>query len=207
MIEIMGMPVGPLQSNCYLILCTKTQQCVIVDPGEEPDAIVNMVNMNKAEPVLIINTHGHGDHIGANRAIKERYDIPLAIHEDDARMLTDPQFNMSALLGFNITSPPADILLKDGDRQEFADTSIEILHTPGHSPGGISLLIENHLLSGDALFNSSIGRSDIPGASHEQLIRGIKEKLMALPDDTIVYPGHGPTTTIGEERQNNPFLL
>ena len=121
-------------------------------------------------------------------------------------MLTDPVKNLSSACGFSIASPPPDILLDDGDKIEFEEGIITVLHTPGHSPGGISLYLEPHLISGDTLFKDSVGRTDFPGCSHNCLIESIQKKIMTLPDDTIVYPGHGPNTTVGEERRNNPFL-
>lgn len=206
MIEVVGMSVGELQSNCYLILHNEQKHCVIVDPGADPQFIIKKIDETGCKPVLLINTHGHVDHIGGNKVIKEHYQIPLAIHTSDAQMLVDPEANLSSFIQLAVTSPPADILLNDGDTLDFADTKIEVRHTPGHSPGGISLLIENHLITGDALFLGTIGRTDLPGCSHETLIEAIKSKILSLPDDVIVYPGHGPTTTVGEERQNNPYL-
>ncbi len=207
MLKIESIIVGPLQSNCFILMCPETREAVIIDPGDEADKIINTIQTLNAEPVSIINTHGHGDHIGANGKIKERYDIPLAIHEGDAPMLTDPNANFSAFLGVPIISPKADRLLNDGDELDWANRKIKVLHTPGHSPGGISLFVENHLFSGDALFKMTIGRTDIPGASHEVLLKGIREKILTLDDETLIYPGHGPMTTVGEERRNNPFLL
>lgn len=207
MLKIEQITVGPLQSNCYIVMCPDTHQAVVVDPGGEADKILETIRELGAKPVMILNTHGHGDHIEANDTIKQTFDIPLAIHEGDAHMLTDPNSNFSAYLGAPITSPVADRILRDGDEVDFAGRKIKVLHTPGHSPGGISLLIENHLFSGDALFKMTVGRTDFPGASHEVLIKGIKEKILSLDDEILVYPGHGPITTVGEERRNNPYLV
>lgn len=206
MLQIITLPVGSLQANCYLMIDLDSKQTLIIDPGDDAEKIHEVIRDFVLKPVMIVNTHGHGDHIGANGEMKRRYEIPIAIHEDDAVMLTSAEANLSLFLGLNILSPPADIFYKDGDVQDFADNKIQILHTPGHSPGGISLYIDGNAITGDALFRHSIGRTDFPGASHEQLIQGIQEKLFTLPEETKVYPGHGPSTTIGEEKRNNPFL-
>lgn len=206
MLQVVTLPVGPLQSNCYIVYSQDAMEAIVVDPGEDAAKIIEVIADYKIKPTLIINTHGHGDHIGANGVIKNEYKIPLAIHPGDAPMLTDPFENLSAYMGMNITSPPADILLQDGDIRRCADNEIQVLHTPGHSPGGISLYADGFVITGDALFRLSVGRTDLPGTSHERLVQGIREKLFTLPDDTVVYPGHGPSTTIEFERRNNPFL-
>jgi len=205
-IQIVTIPVGPLQANCYLVYSPESREALVVDPGDEGETILREIQRLRLEPVMIINTHGHGDHIGANGFIQERFHIPLAIHAGDAPMLTDPAANLSALMGRPIVSPPADRILKDDDTIPFAGGAVEVLPTPGHSPGGISLRSGSHLLTGDALFKGSIGRTDLPGASLEQLLEGIRRHILPLPDDVIVYPGHGPSTTVGEERRTNPFL-
>ncbi len=207
MLNVIGFPVGLLQSNCYLLFDEESRQTAVIDPGDEGDNIIQTIKDNNLQPILIINTHGHGDHIGANQFIKRTFNIPLAIHKDDAIMLKDANENLSGLFGPPILSPGADRLLEDNEEIEFGGQTIKVLHTPGHSPGGCSLLIENHLFSGDALFKMSIGRTDFPKASHERLMRGIIDKILSLPEETIVYPGHGPTTTVGEEKRNNPFIL
>jgi len=161
-----------------------------------------------------VNTHGHVDHIAGNTAVKARWpQIRLAIHADDAAKLTSPIRNLSLLMGMNVKSPPADVLLKEGDRIELGSgqTPLEVLATPGHTPGGISLVWRPDegpaaVFTGDALFCEGIGRTDFPGASERTLMKSIREKLLVLPDDTAVYPGHGPPTTIGRERCGNPFL-
>ncbi|RJP20584.1 MAG: MBL fold metallo-hydrolase [Candidatus Omnitrophota bacterium] len=205
-IEIHTLAVGPLQANCHIVLCSHSREALIVDPGDEGESIVRFLQSLDAKPIMILNTHGHGDHIGANGFLKDTYAIPLAIHTREAHMLVDPEANLSGLLGIPILSPPADRTFQDGDLFPVGSAKVKVLETAGHSPGGSSFLIENHVLTGDALFKRSIGRTDFDGCSHERLIRGIKEKLLTLPDGVIVYPGHGPNTMIGEERRKNPFL-
>jgi len=207
MLYVTGFPVGMLQANCYILYDSDSGDAAIIDPGDEGDRIVQTVKNLNVHPNILINTHGHGDHIGANRFVKEAFSIPLAIHRGDASMLTDAEENLSAKFDVTILSPPADILLDDGCEIDFAGRKIRTLHTPGHSPGGCCLHVENHLFTGDALFKMTIGRTDVPGGSHEQLMRGIFEKILALPDDTILYPGHGPLSTVGEERRNNYYIL
>lgn len=205
-VQVEQLVVGFLESNCYIAYCTESRKAIIIDPGEDADNILEIIERLNLKPAMIVNTHAHGDHIGAIREIKERFDIPLAIHEADAEMLVNPNLNLSSMFGLPIAAPPADILLKDNDTIEFEDRVIKVLHTPGHTPGGISLLLDKHLFTGDALFRMTIGRTDFPGASHEQLIQAIRDKILPLPDDTIVYPGHGGTTTVGDERKDNPYL-
>ncbi len=207
MLQTITLAVGPLQSNCYLLYDDETNDAAIIDPGADGERIEAVISEHALNPLLILNTHGHGDHIAANRHVKELYNVPLMIHAGDAPMLTDPQQNLSHFMGVPITSPAADRQLNDGDELEFGERTIKTYHTPGHSPGGVSFHIENYLFVGDALFKESVGRSDLPGASHEVLIEAIRSQLLVLPDDTIVYPGHGPSTTIGGEKQNNPFLV
>ncbi|MDP8242468.1 MAG: MBL fold metallo-hydrolase [Candidatus Hinthialibacter antarcticus] len=206
MLQTITLAVGPLQSNCYLLFDDETQNAVVIDPGADGPQIEAAIRERGLTPLMVLNTHGHGDHIAANGHIKDAFDVPLMIHGGDAPMLTDPEKNLSIFLGTPITSPAADRELNDGDSLEFGDHAIRVYHTPGHSPGGVSFYIGNLLFPGDALFKQSVGRSDLPGASHEVLIAGIRNQLLVLPDDTIVYPGHGPATTIGDEKLDNPFL-
>jgi len=154
----------------------------------------------------IINTHGHVDHIGANAEVKRATGAKLLIHKDDAKMLTSSAANFSLFMGHPVTSPAADELLAEGDEIKVGNLVLKVLHTPGHTPGGICLVHELTIFSGDTLFYGSIGRTDFPGGSYRTLIKSIKEKLMVFPDEAVVYPGHGPATSIGFERQYNPFL-
>jgi glyoxylase-like metal-dependent hydrolase (beta-lactamase superfamily II) len=158
----------------------------------------------------IVNTHGHFDHILANKALKEALGapvaVPVAIHKSDAGMLTNPLASFAFMVGAITPMPPADELLQDGQTLTFGDETLTVLHTPGHSPGGISLAGQGLVFCGDALFRGSIGRTDFPGANHDLLLRSIRTRLLTLPDSTTVYPGHGPATTIGRERLTNPYL-
>ncbi len=204
MIKIVPLVVGQLETNCYLLISQGERESIIIDPGAEPARILSEVKGHHVK--YIINTHGHSDHIGANGRIKEATGASLLIHGDDASMLTHPEENLSPLWGEEITSPPADRLLEGGEEIRFNGISLKVIHTPGHSRGGISLLWDHLLFSGDTLFAGSVGRADLPGASLEVLLKSIREKLLTLDDEVIVYPGHGPSTTIGQEKQWNPFL-
>jgi hydroxyacylglutathione hydrolase len=197
--------VGALETNCYLVYCETTRECAVVDPGADHEQIFLAIAEDELKPVVLVNTHGHLDHIGANRDVKEHFGTPIAIHAADGPMLGKiQQLELSLFLGAK-DSPAADRLLKDGDTIKFgAASALRVLHTPGHSPGSISLLGDGFVLSGDTLFNEGVGRTDLPGGSRPQLVKSIREKLMTLPDETLVFPGHGPHTTIGHERENNP---
>lgn len=204
--KVIKMEVGHLGTNCYIAYCEKTNEAAIIDPGGNGEELAALLQRENLTLRYIINTHGHADHIGANSYLKERTQALIAIHELDADMLSSAQRNLSIYIGSGITSQAADCLLKDGDTIEVGEMQFTVLHTPGHTPGGISLLCDGILFSGDTLFYQSVGRSDFPGGSHSQLIRSIQEKLLILPDDTKVLPGHGPDSTIGDERAMNPFI-
>lgn len=205
--KVITMEVGGLGTNCYILYCETTKEAAIIDPGSDGDRILRQITKHNLKPVCIINTHGHGDHIGANNAVKKATAVPVYIHRDDAAMLTSAAKNLSTWLGPGFTCDAADKLLEDGDIVQVGTISMQVIHTPGHTPGGICLKAGDIVISGDTLFAESIGRSDFPGGSHSQLIASIKDRLMTLPDDVTVYPGHGPETTIGWERKTNPFLV
>jgi len=198
--------VGALETNCYLVYCEDTRACAVVDPGADPERIFPVIFEEELTPIVLINTHGHIDHIGANKDIKEHFGVPLYIHAGDNPMLGKvQQLELSLFLGAK-DSPPADHLMTDGEEIRIGNGSLRVLHTPGHSPGSVSLLGDGFLLSGDTLFMEGVGRTDLPGGSQKQLEQSIREKIMTLPDETVVLPGHGPHTTVGQERADNPFL-
>jgi len=198
--------VGALETNCYLVYCEETLQCAVVDPGAEPERIFLEIAEAELKPVVIINTHGHVDHIGANRDMKDHFGVPLYIHAADSPMLGKiQQLELSLFLGAK-DSPPADHLMSDGEEIKIWNSVLRVLHTPGHSPGSVSLLGDGFLLSGDTLFFEGVGRTDLPGGSQKQLEQSLREKVMTLPDETVILPGHGPLTSVGQERVNNPFI-
>lgn len=197
--------VGSFAANCYLLACDETREGVIIDPGAEARTILDMVAKEKVKVQYIINTHGHVDHVGANEEVRRALGVPLLIHEADGEMCKKPHASLSAFVGKLHLAVP-DRLLTDGEKIKAGNLTIEVISTPGHTKGSISLLVDGALFTGDTLFAGSIGRTDFPGGSFEQIIRSIKERLLVFPDDTPVYPGHGPRSTIGEEKKYNPFL-
>lgn len=203
---IKGMEVGAVACNCYLVGCEETKKAAIIDPGAAASAIINMIKSSGYVVETIINTHGHVDHIGANNEVKKHTGAKLMIHRLDAKMLTSSAANFSMFMGNPVTSAAADQLLDEGSIVKVGNLELKVLHTPGHTPGGICLVNDKVIFSGDTLFYGSIGRTDFPGGSYEALIKSIKDKLMIYPDETVVYPGHGPATSIAFERQYNPFL-
>jgi hydroxyacylglutathione hydrolase len=209
---LLGMEVGQLGTNCYIVGCEETREAAVIDPGGDALKILKFLERNSLKLTHIINTHGHIDHIGGNRTLKEQTQAELIIHEEDASMLTSAGRNLSLFSGMVMSGPAADRTVKEGDKIKVGNTVVlEVIHTPGHTPGGISLKLEvdgkNILFVGDTLFNGSIGRTDFPGGSYRQLIESIQQKIMVFPDETEVYPGHGPGTKVGFERKSNPFLV
>lgn len=208
---ILRLEVGMILTNCYIVGCEKTREAAVIDPGGDAASILRAAEQHQLKITHIINTHGHVDHIGANRRIKEETGAELIIHEGDAEMLTSAGRNLSLFSGVLITGPAADRTVKEGDIIKIGETvELEVIHTPGHTAGGMSLKTvvdgKTVIFVGDTLFYGSIGRTDFPGGSYRQLIESIKKKLLVYDDDTLIYPGHGPYTTIGFERRNNPFL-
>ncbi len=202
-----GIEIRSMGVNCYIVGCEETKEVAVIDPGGNARGILKLLEDEGLTAVYIINTHGHIDHMGANRAVKDATNAKILIHEKDANMLVNEVSNLSFMMGTKVSSPPADEYIKEGDIIEIGNTvKLEVIHTPGHSPGGVCLKLGNIIFVGDTLFQGSIGRTDFPGGSHKELIQNIKEKLLCYDDSVVCYPGHGPATTIGIERQHNPFL-
>jgi glyoxylase-like metal-dependent hydrolase (beta-lactamase superfamily II) len=197
------------QSNCFILGCEKTRKAGVIDPGGEVNVILNNLTKDRLILKYIINTHGHADHVGGNKALKEATGAELLIHEDDAGFLAHSS-QMAAMFGVKADSSPSpDRLLKEGDIINIGEEiALRVLHTPGHSAGGISLLLEgeNMVFAGDTLFAGSIGRTDLPDGSYETLISSVRDKIFPLGDEMRVFPGHGPSTTVGEEKRYNPFF-
>ncbi|MFC1861644.1 MBL fold metallo-hydrolase [Chloroflexota bacterium] len=200
--------VGPFASNCYIVGSESTMEGFIIDPGEEANAIINSIKDLKLDIKTIVLTHSHIDHISALGEVKEATGAEIAVHTDDARaLLSGEGRSVSAMFGIAYKTPPApDRLLNDGDNIDIVDLHFTVIHTPGHTPGGICLLGHDVVFTGDTLFNCGIGRTDLPGGSYQELMNSINSKLMQLPENTTVYPGHGPETTIATESRSNPFL-
>jgi len=198
--------VGALETNCYLVYDEETRECAVFDPGADPEKIISTIAELELKPVIVLNTHGHVDHIGANSDIVQKYAIPLAMHAADTGMLQVSDYiELSLLLGAR-NSPAPDRLLAEGDEVAVGRTSLRVIHTPGHTPGSIGLVHGGFLFSGDTLFCGGVGRTDLPGGSWKDLERSIRERILTLPEETVVLPGHGPHTTVEQERSSNPFL-
>ena len=200
--------VGLLEVNCYILGDEETKEAVVIDPGGNEEDILEALNYHGLQLKTIIDTHGHFDHVDANQPLKNATGAKIAIHEIDAPMLGKPSAEAMFFTGNRLRLSQADILLKEGDIITFGKYNLKVLHTPGHTPGHISLLMENHpyVYVGDLLFAGSIGRTDFPGGSFEALINAVKTKIFPLGDHYSVFPGHGPVTTVGQERKYNPFF-
>jgi hydroxyacylglutathione hydrolase len=199
------MEVGSFAANCYLVACEETREGVIIDPGADAKQILKAVENAQVTVKYIINTHGHVDHVGANEDVRQATGAPILIHEADGEMCKKPHASLAAFVGKLKLAEP-DRLLKEGDTITVGTLTVKVIETPGHTKGSVTLVVDGKLFTGDTLFSGSIGRTDLPGGSYEQIIASIKEKLLIYPDETVAYPGHGPETTIAEEKQYNPFL-
>lgn len=199
--------VGAFEENCYLYACPQTREAVIIDPGDDPESILEMIQELKLIPKYILNTHGHIDHICAIDAMNEVYPVPLAIHSADVPLYTDEQIAATYGLPTPLVKRKPDILLTEGMTITFGTLALEVLHTPGHTPGGVCFLHRPYcVFSGDTLFYRSIGRTDLEGGNYQQIEQSIRQKLYTLEDDLVVFPGHGQPTTIIEEKYENPFV-
>jgi hydroxyacylglutathione hydrolase len=195
--------VGFLESNCYLAGDENTREIFVIDPGGDYREIKSVIDKDGLKPKAVINTHGHGDHIGANK----EFNIPVWIHRLDADFLIDPSKNLSGAFGFFLKTKTASRLLEDGDILNIGKYNLEVIHTPGHTPGSICLKAEGIIFTGDTLFCEGIGRTDFAYGSEKDIMQSIKGKLFTLDNGYIIYPGHGPNSTMGNEKDNNPFIL
>ena len=211
-LRVTMIPVGPLEANCVILTADAQRDAIVFDPGADPDTIFAELDRLEVTAAMLVQTHCHGDHIGALSEVKARFPAaPVVVHEAEREWLSRPMLNLSMMMGEQITGPEPDRNLVDGDVIELGAIRLSTLHVPGHSPGSVAFYASPDdggplLVAGDALFAGGIGRTDFPGGSFEQLADGIRQKLYTLPDETPVYPGHGPATTIGAEKRSNPFV-
>lgn len=205
-LDIEILQLGMLETNCYLVSDTAGGECIVVDPADDAGYILSVAEKSGMHIISIVLTHGHYDHIGALEALARATGCGVHIHPEDASMLTDAGRNFSSLLGSPAVYTGQIIPIKDGNSLSVGTRKLRVIHTPGHTPGGICLAGADFLISGDTLFEYGVGRTDLPGGSSEQLKASIINKLFRLPDDVVVFPGHGNPTTIGKEKRNNPFI-
>jgi len=208
--KIEHLTLGAYETNCYILRDGQTaRDCLVIDPGLDAGCLLGFLEERRLNPVAVILTHGHIDHIAGVAVLRDTFpDVEVAIHELDAGMLCEPHANLSVMSGMAFSTEPQDVVLQDADLIDQAGIKLLVLHTPGHTPGGICLYCqaEGVVFSGDTLFAGSVGRTDFPGGSMYQLINSVKDKLFTLPGETKVYPGHGPPTTIAYEKEHNPFF-
>lgn len=199
------MEVGPFAANCYIVGCATSKEGAVIDPGGDGPAIIARCRELGLSIKIIINTHGHIDHVGANKELKEAFNVPVAAHEADFPLYRSQRSGVAFFMGKAEASPP-DMAIKEGDMLELGSLKSKIMETPGHTLGSLTLEIGGNLFAGDTLFAGSIGRTDLPGGSYRQIIESIKNKILIYNDETTVFPGHGPPTSVGKERRFNPFL-
>lgn len=198
--------IGALQVNTYLLICEKSKECAVIDPGGDEEKIWLKLTQHEVQLKYIINTHGHLDHIIGNTYLKERSHAKIIIHQDDAEMLINPHPSILSMMYGNYFPVPPDIKVKEGDKIKIGQVELEVIHTPGHTLGGICLLTDGLIFTGDTLFAGGIGRTDFPGGSYPTLISSIKDKLFPLDNKLKIYPGHGPASDLQTEIDHNPFL-
>lgn len=200
------MAAGVYAVNCYIVYSSQTLDGIVVDPGGDVDEILKVIEEKNIKVSGIILTHGHGDHIGGLVELKEKLNVDIMIHKDDEEMLADADINLSSQMPMQKVAIKADRLLKDGDIIQIGHGEMLVIHTPGHTKGGISLKVEDNIITGDTLFQSSIGRTDLYGGNLKTIINSIKTKILVYGNKTRIFPGHGAASTIGEEKANNPYL-
>jgi len=205
-LRVSVMEVGPLMVNAYIVEEPSSKKTVVVDPGDDGDAILRELRDRDLLVEKILLTHGHFDHVGAVRLLREKTGAPVHLHaEDVSRMATARRQGL--LFGLSVDDPPPpDVVVGEGDRIAFEGHEFRVVHTPGHTRGCVSYLCGRMAFVGDLIFAGSIGRTDLPGGSHEQLLESVRKKIFVLPDDTVIFPGHGPPTTVGREKRSNPFF-
>lgn len=196
---------GEFDVNCYIAYDENSKKAIIIDPGQDSKKVIDKIEQLKLKPELLINTHGHFDHTYSDDIIRQKYNIPLAIHKNDIEMLSDANKNFSTIIGNPIIINKADILFDKEETKETSFCKYSIIHTPGHSKGSVCILIENILFAGDTIFKDSIGRTDLYGGNYNEILLSL-QKIKKLSQDTIIYPGHGPFTTLKEELKNNLYL-
>ncbi len=198
--------VGPLEVNCFIVVSEEFRECAIIDPGDEAEKIISEIKKENLSPQYILLTHGHFDHLSAANSLKKHFDIPIMLHEAD-KILAENASAQAKMFGM---ADPGDVtpdeFLNEKTALAVGDLIIKVLHTPGHSPGNVTFQVDNDLFVGDLIFQGSIGRTDLPGGSYQELIRSVENKIFIFPDDYKIHPGHGPDTTVGFEKQNNPFF-
>jgi len=199
--------VGSMQVNCYILAAAEDSKAIIIDPGDNEHKIMRVLNKHALTPAFVINTHGHYDHIGCD----DKFGVPVFVHKEDAPLLIDPMLNLSGLYSQAVQVKSPIRMLEDNQIIELGEIQLKVLHVPGHTSGGIALLLKKPkdkiVFTGDTLFCQGVGRSDLSGGNESILMKSIKEKLLVLPDDTVIYPGHGASSTIGDEKRSNPYLM
>ena len=209
LLELKMFVVGALEANCFIVNCSKTFESIVIDPGftqaGEAEIIFSYIESKKLSVKFVVDTHGHPDHTCGNGLVKEKFEVPICLHSKDAHMFGESGKPIAKYFGFSCVSPMADILFEEGDVIQFGDETLKVLHLPGHTSGSVGLLGENKIFTGDVLFAGSIGRTDFPGSSFSDMQNSLV-RLINLSDSLVVYPGHGPKTTIALEKISNPFL-